>query len=58
MTLCANDSVARVWHWQWDDLVTLAGKIGRNLNRKEWKMYFPNEPYRKTFPELAGPGDP
>jgi len=54
----SDDKTARVWQWQWDDLVALAGKLGRNLDRKEWKLYFRDEPYRKTFPALPVPGDP
>lgn len=49
-----QDNTARVWRWQWDDLVVLAGEVGRNFTRDQWKLYFPDEPYRKTFPELPG----
>jgi hypothetical protein len=44
--------------WQWDDLVALAGQAGRNFDRQEWALYFPAEPYRKTFPNLPVPGEP
>jgi hypothetical protein len=25
-------------------------RLGRNLNREEWRQYLGNEPYRKTCP--------
>jgi WD40 repeat protein/predicted Ser/Thr protein kinase len=52
------DGTVRVWRWQWDDLVELAGTLGRNLTREEWKQYFSDEPYRKTFADLPAPGNP
>ena len=34
----------------------IAGGIAnRNLTRDEWRKFFPNEPYRPTFPELPVP---
>lgn len=45
------------WNWQWNDLVTLASRVGTNLSRDDWRKFFPQEPYRKTFPELPIPGD-
>jgi hypothetical protein len=44
--------------WRWDDLVTLAGTVGRNFDREEWKLYFPGAPYHQTFANLPIPGDP
>jgi hypothetical protein len=33
-----------------------AGRIAnRNFTRKEWREYFPDEPYRATFPDLPVP---
>jgi WD40 repeat protein len=33
-----------------------AGRIAnRNFTRKEWRDYFPETPYRKTFPDLPDP---
>jgi hypothetical protein len=29
--------------------------VGRNFSAEEWKLYFPGEKYRKTFPDLPGP---
>jgi tetratricopeptide (TPR) repeat protein len=52
------DRKARIWHWQWDDLVELAGEVGRNLGMEEWNEYFPNKPYNKTFRDLPVPGAP
>ena len=51
-------SVLLVWSWPFDDLVALASDVGRNFMREEWKLYFGDEPYRKTFPELPIHGDP
>jgi WD40 repeat protein len=34
----------------------LAGQIAnRNFTREEWRQYFPDEPYRATFPDLPIP---
>ena len=34
----------------------LAGRIAnRNFSWDEWRRYFPDEPYRPTFPELPVP---
>jgi hypothetical protein len=34
----------------------LAGQIAnRNFARAEWRQYFPEEPYRPTFPDLTVP---
>jgi len=34
----------------------LAGRIAnRNFTRDEWRQYFPDEPYRPTFPDLPVP---
>jgi WD40 repeat protein len=39
-----------------DDLMQLARRTaGRNLNREEWDTFFPNQPYRPTFPGLPVP---
>jgi WD40 repeat protein/serine/threonine protein kinase len=51
-----SDGSVQLWRWQWDDLVALAGQVGRNFDDKvEWKTYFPGMPYRKTFPDLPIP---
>ena len=34
----------------------LAGQIAnRNFTREEWRQYFPDRPYRPTFPDLPVP---
>jgi hypothetical protein len=53
----SHDKTARAWRWQWDDLVARAGEVGRNFDEQEWKLYFPREAYRMTFPDLPVPTD-
>ena len=37
-------------------LAAHAGQIAnRNFTRDEWRQYFPEEPYRATFPDLPVP---
>jgi hypothetical protein len=48
------------WTWLWplqvEDLIDLARiTVGRNFTLEEWKLYFPGEKYRKTFPDLPSP---
>jgi len=58
-----KDSVARgrkvqLWLLRTEDLLRLARKrAGRNMNLSEWHQYFPEEPYRKTFPTLPSGAD-
>ena len=52
------DRTARIWRWQWDDLVELAGDVARNLDGAEWNEYFSGKPYHKTFRDLPIPGAP
>ena len=54
----SQDRMVQLWRWQWDDLTPLAAQVGRNLTAQEWKLYFAETPYRKTFPDLPGPTDP
>ena len=50
------DQTARLWPLQVKDLIDLARiTVGRNFTAEEWDLYFPGEPYRKTFPDLPGP---
>ena len=36
-----------------------AGQIAnRNFTREEWREYFPDTPYRPTFPDLPVPPEP
>jgi WD40 repeat protein len=49
----STDGTARLWMVLQDDLLDRARRIvGRNLSLEEWRQYFPEEPYRKTFSEL------
>jgi hypothetical protein len=52
----SKDNTARLWLLQVSDLIELARVVaGRNLSAEESKLYFPGEPYHKTFPDLPGP---
>src|SRR5208282_1128208 len=52
----SSDNTARLWLLQLNDLINLAcTTVGRNFYADEWKLYFPGEKYRKTFPELPRP---
>ena len=56
LVTCSDDTTARLWLIQVNDLIDLARvTVGRNFSRNEWQLYFPGEPYRKTFAELPGP---
>jgi WD40 repeat protein len=46
-------SVAQVWWWLPEDLIDLAcDRLTRNLTQEEWRLYFGEEPYRVTCPNL------
>ena len=50
------DKTARLWLLQMGDLINLARiTVARNFTTEEWKLYFPGEPYHKTFPDLPRP---
>jgi WD40 repeat protein len=50
------NATARLWLLQVEDLIDLAHiTVGRNFSIAEWGLYFPGEPYHKTFPDLAWP---
>jgi WD40 repeat protein len=52
----SEDKTARLWLLQVQDLLDLARiAVGRNFSADEWRLYFPGEKYRKTFPDLPGP---
>jgi WD40 repeat protein len=54
----SEDGTARLWPLQVDDLMDLARvTASRNFSTDEWQLYFPGEPYHKTFAELPGPDD-
>jgi WD40 repeat protein len=52
----SGDKTVRLWLLQINDLINLARTtVGRNFSADEWQLYFPDEKYRKTFPDLPGP---
>jgi hypothetical protein len=52
------DHTAQLWPLQVKDLIDLARiKVGRNFTTEEWELYFPGEPYHKTFADLPGPDE-
>jgi WD40 repeat protein len=52
----SGDQTARLWLLQANDLMNLARiTVGRNFSADEWRLYFPGEKYRKTFPDLPEP---
>ncbi len=45
-----------LWDVDLESWQRIAGRIAnRNFTRDEWKQYFPDEPYRSTFPDLPVP---
>ena len=45
-----------LWDVDLESWQRIAGQIAnRNFTRDEWRQYFPDEPYRPTFPELPVP---
>jgi len=45
-----------VWDVDLNSWQRIAGQIAnRNFTRDEWRQYFPEEPYRPTFPDLPVP---
>jgi WD40 repeat protein len=47
------DGTSRIEHWREEDLIADAGaRYNRNLSETEWKHYFGDEPYTKTFVHL------
>jgi WD40 repeat protein len=50
------DGTVRLWFTETSDLIKQARiAVGRNLTTNEWTLYFPGEPYHKTFSDLPGP---
>ena len=46
----------RVLLWRPADMIAEAGaRVTRNLSLPEWRQYFPDEEYRKTFDGLPAP---
>ncbi|NET15917.1 MAG: WD40 repeat domain-containing protein [Okeania sp. SIO1H6] len=53
LTTFSTDDITRVWLLKSEDLITEAcTRLTRNLSLEEWQQYLPNEPYRKTCPNL------
>jgi WD40 repeat protein len=54
-TLAVGDSSSVVWcDVDLESSKRLAHQVAnRNLTRAEWKLYFPDTPYRPTFNELS-----
>ncbi len=45
-----------LWDVDFNSWQRLAGRIAnRNFTREEWREYFPETPYRATFPDLPVP---
>ena len=54
----STDNTARLWRLQVKDLIDSARSIvGRNFIANEWRLYFHDEPYHKTFTDLQGVTD-
>ncbi|HKI20747.1 MAG TPA: hypothetical protein VKA15_22845 [Isosphaeraceae bacterium] len=50
------DPLVFPWHLRVEDLIDLAKRTaGRNLTLAEWRLYFPDLPYHRTFPGLPDP---
>jgi len=48
-----GDGTARVWSLDLDKLIQMAGGVApRNLTYSEWRQFFGQQPYRRTFPAL------
>ncbi len=53
LATASHDKTARVWFWWPEDLIAEAySRLTRNLTYQEWQSYLPDEPYRKTCPNL------
>ena len=53
LATASEDGTARVWLLWPEDLIAEAGsRLTRNLTYQEWQRYLPDEPYRKTCPNL------
>ncbi len=53
LATASGDGTARVQLWRPEDLIAEAcSRLTRNLTYQEWQRYLPDEPYRKTCPNL------
>ena len=52
----SDDKTARLWPLKVNDLINRArDMVARNFSAAEWQLYFPGEPYRKTFDGIPSP---
>ena len=52
LALQVSDTV-HIFLWRPEDLINEAcARLNRNLTQQEWRQFFPDEPYRKTCPNL------
>ncbi|MCP4259458.1 MAG: hypothetical protein GY774_18415 [Planctomycetes bacterium] len=53
LATASKDKTARVWFRWPKDLIAEAGsRLTRNLTYQEWQQHIPDEPYRRTCPNL------
>jgi WD40 repeat protein len=53
LATASGDKTARIWLLGPEDLIAeVASRLTRNLTYREWRGYLPDEPYRKTCPNL------
>lgn len=53
----APPHTAHLWRWRLSDLAQEAcSRLSRNLTLVEWQRHLPNEPYRRTCPQLPPHG--
>ena len=56
MAIAGGDRSMESWMKRLEELVALASTTaGRNLTKEEWDQFFPDEPFRPTFPDLPAP---
>jgi len=54
LATASKDDTAAVWWFLWpEEMINEAcSRLARNLDYEEWQQYLPDEPYRKTCPNL------
>jgi hypothetical protein len=53
MIFMSRNGTVWIWLMDLDDLLKLVRRDAiRNFSWAEWQEYFPNEAYRRTFPDL------
>ncbi|QBD77294.1 hypothetical protein EPA93_15355 [Ktedonosporobacter rubrisoli] len=54
LATASEDNIIRLWLWKPEDLIAEARlHLSRNLTQEEWQASLGNEPYRKTYTDLA-----